>query len=825
MKRNWHGRPICSSSPTTRGGPQRRSSAATSAAAEAPLVAPSPAARMEQILDEWASVAVKAPADAFLPDLASPDPFFTDLGTTIRSADRGATRRLARSVQGLRAAEAALTRTEYTAADALAVEALARQHDAPPIDLWARRVRLTAAYFAGRAAEGRQEADRLLPALRARGYLALESDVVSRLAALDYADGSYDRALAGFEHVTELRARLRDTKGAASGHMLAAEAYRAMGRDAEAWEHYLRVLAVGAIPTDPVVAHVRLTSPSVGSLNRRAPEVALALAREAEHHARAERHAGFLTEALYLQARAQAMLGATAEAEELISASQGALAEIADPSAHNRFEAEVLFAEAEVFVTSRPAASVAAAVKASSRFQSNRTAHRLLALAVVEARAWRALARPADAETALRKGVALVEAQQGQIARSDFLPSFLDASWDVYSELVDLKAAGNDAEGAVQWLDRGYDVRRRWQGAGGAVSWAQVSAAGPVVAYLSRRDALWVWVVRDGAVHQRRVPVTSRALIDRTTRLTRLLAQNGVDAALRTEAAALAAAVLWPATDGFTGGDIGRLALVLDPVLQQVPFAMLPWSRRDNRAAVDVAATVLCPSVLACAAAPDPGGIPRGRVAALYSSSGTGDLAPLPLARPEAERIGRRYAGATVDIASEATMRAALTGADLVHFAGHAAPDEQYPGRSMLVLTEGGGPGARVPVSRLLAGGVQVQTVLLSACRTSSAEQRRGHGGTGVAGEFLRAGVRHVVAAQWDVQDQAASDVMDLVHEALATGAQPWDAVRHAQRVFRQDPARRPRDWAGYVAFTSASSPPEPGNGHGRSTPTERERP
>jgi CHAT domain-containing protein len=85
--------------------------------------------------------------------------------------------------------------------------------------------------------------------------------------------------------------------------------------------------------------------------------------------------------------------------------------------------------------------------------------------------------------------------------------------------------------------------------------------------------------------------------------------------------------------------------------------------------------------------------------------------------------------------------------------------------------------------------------------------------------------VRHVVAAQWDVQDQAASDVMDLVHEALATGAQPWDAVRHAQRVFSQDPARHPRDWAGYVAFTSASPAPEPGRGNGTSTPTETERP
>jgi CHAT domain-containing protein len=175
------------------------------------------------------------------------------------------------------------------------------------------------------------------------------------------------------------------------------------------------------------------------------------------------------------------------------------------------------------------------------------------------------------------------------------------------------------------------------------------------------------------------------------------------------------------------------------------------------------------------------------------------------LARGEAERIGRRYAGAIVDVASTASLEGELGRADLVHFAGHAAPDERYPGRSALVLTDDG-QGVRVPLTRLFAGPVTAQTVLLSACRTSRAEQRRGHGGTGVAGEFLRAGVRHVVATQWDVQDQTASDVMDLVHEALAGGALPWDAVRHAQQVLSRDATRPPRDWAGYVAFTAASS-------------------
>jgi CHAT domain-containing protein len=208
----------------------------------------------------------------------------------------------------------------------------------------------------------------------------------------------------------------------------------------------------------------------------------------------------------------------------------------------------------------------------------------------------------------------------------------------------------------------------------------------------------------------------------------------------------------------------------------------------------------------------------------LYSPGGSGDLVSLPLARLEAERIGRRHAGATVEVATESAVVAELGRADLVHFAGHAVPDERYPGRSSLVATDATGQGVRVPLGRLFAGPIHAQTVLLSACRTSNAEQRRGHGGTGVAGEFLRAGVRHVVATQWDVQDQTASDVMDLVHEALAAGELPWDGVRHAQQVLSLDATRRPRDWAGYVAFTASSAPVGGTVGH-ISTPPRAERP
>ena len=180
------------------------------------------------LLDEWADVAAKAPAAAFLPPLLSPDPFYADLGAALVAARGDAARALARSVQDLRAADAAVTRAEYTTADVRASQTLSRSGSVTPIALWARRLQITAAFYAGRAADGRREAERLLPELQARGYRALESDLHLRIAGFDYSAGSYDAALAGYERAIAIRESIGDGKGAASARLAAAEVSRAL---------------------------------------------------------------------------------------------------------------------------------------------------------------------------------------------------------------------------------------------------------------------------------------------------------------------------------------------------------------------------------------------------------------------------------------------------------------------------------------------------------------------------------------------------------------------------------------------------------------------
>lgn len=749
---------------------------------------------------DWAAAAAITPEVA-LPVVSSADGLFPALRDLAAARTGEGRRDLAAAVQALLAADAALATPDYGAAERLA-EGVARQAwtDAAPVRLWAERISLTVGFNTGRGVDVRARAERLAVDAARLGFRALEADARHRLAGLDHVAGAYDQAVDGFESAMALRRAVGNRGGEVSSRLALGDSLRMLGRDPEAWEQYVANLAVGRLD-DPVLDHARLVNPTNASLTAAMPATALAFSREAVRHAEGLGHPGLLTTALYLQARALVRLGAADEARDTMARCREVFGRLADAGIRDRFLADITQAEAEVLVASAPAEAIQRARESQARFVDVRTRHRLLALAVTEAKSHRVLGDIDGARAALMRGVAIVEAQVGQIARADFLPSFVDASWDVYAELVDLEAAAGRPEAALDWLDRGYDVRRRWRR---ETTWslAAVSQAGPVVAYLARPDALWMWVVRDGRVTQRRLAVPRDALARQVARLAHVLTLTAAPAALDAAAAAVARDVWWPiapATAG-AGEAAPRIALVLDPVLQRVPFALLPWEAGRPDRLVDRTAVVLCPSISACAGAATAG--PTGRVAALHAGQGGEGLAPLPEARAEAERVGRRYAGATVDVASERAIARALAGDDLVHFSGHAVADERYPGRSQLLLATDAGAGVRVPLGRVLAGPVHTRLVVLSACRTSRAEARRGDGGAGVAGEFLRAGVTQVIASQWDVRDDLAAEAMDAVHEALAAGAPAWAAVRTAQQRLRASGVP-PQDWAGYVAYTS----------------------
>ena len=69
----------------------------------------------------------------------------------------------------------------------------------------------------------------------------------------------------------------------------------------------------------------------------------------------------------------------------------------------------------------------------------------------------------------------------------------------------------------------------------------------------------------------------------------------------------------------------------------------------------------------------------------------------------------------------------------------------------------------------------------LAACSSSASNMTRPGGLTGLASAFLVAGVGGVIGSLWDVEDAGSAQLMVALHEALAAGDPPAEALRSAQ--------------------------------------------
>lgn len=180
---------------------------------------------------------------------------------------------------------------------------------------------------------------------------------------------------------------------------------------------------------------------------------------------------------------------------------------------------------------------------------------------------------------------------------------------------------------------------------------------------------------------------------------------------------------------------------------------------------------------------------------------------PLPGAREEARRIAIR--GSTVLAGKSATRarlldRLASRPPTTIHFATHATVDAVNPGRSSLLLADGAVTAAEVESLTISA-----DLVTLSGCRTSGGFVYLGEGTLGLTRSFLIAGARSVVSSLWDVEDRAATRIMERFYEGLRDGLPRDQALRQAKLAMRREEVLL-RDRAAFV-LTGAGDRPVPG--------------
>jgi CHAT domain-containing protein len=178
----------------------------------------------------------------------------------------------------------------------------------------------------------------------------------------------------------------------------------------------------------------------------------------------------------------------------------------------------------------------------------------------------------------------------------------------------------------------------------------------------------------------------------------------------------------------------------------------------------------------------------------------------LPGAAPEARQVTELYKSPTTLLGefSPTDIIAGLQHAEVFHFAGHAVFDATRPERSYLALAAKDGRASRIQVREI--EGLRLsnsRVVVLSACRTLGARPTHSGGSAGLSAAFLRAGSSGVVSTMWEIDDDAARDVVVEFHRALQTpGIAPPAALRRAQiAAIRRAESKHQvsSDWAAFA--------------------------
>jgi CHAT domain-containing protein len=206
-----------------------------------------------------------------------------------------------------------------------------------------------------------------------------------------------------------------------------------------------------------------------------------------------------------------------------------------------------------------------------------------------------------------------------------------------------------------------------------------------------------------------------------------------------------------------------RLILTVPGVLREVPWGMLPglrarpftlaasatqWTRfaREQSSPPARAAFVAGPRVVR--------GVEEVSRASLHWSA------------PIVEQGDAAIAQRLTEVASRA---------DVLHIAAHGRHSADNPMFSGLELADGTLFGYDIDLIEKVPG-----TVILSACEVGRSSVRWGEEAVGMTRVWLHAGARAVVAAPVVVADDDACELLGAMHEGLAAGASPSEALAAA---------------------------------------------
>jgi CHAT domain-containing protein/tetratricopeptide (TPR) repeat protein/Tol biopolymer transport system component len=324
-----------------------------------------------------------------------------------------------------------------------------------------------------------------------------------------------------------------------------------------------------------------------------------------------------------------------------------------------------------------------------------------------------------------------------------------------------------------------------------------------LVQYLTAKDALLVWVVKDGKVTGHEVALAREELTARVRDFRLLLQSYSTTDYLGRE---LADALLEPITGDLSAAGAKRLVVVPHGPLHFFPFAALPYGDEEGSYLMDGFAVSYLESatVARFTFAPRSGDAKteKGKVLALVNPAvpELGDSATLPFAAKEADVIPRYFPATTAKEggdASESAMREGAESYDVLHVASHGDFRPLTPGDSRLMLSPGDGNDGALTVNEVFGLDVRADMVTLSACDSGLGKLSPADEIIGLNRAFMYAGAETVVSSLWRISDVASAVTMKRFYRYLAEGQDKAEAMRQAQAVVRKY-FKHPAYWSSF---------------------------
>lgn len=480
--------------------------------------------------------------------------------------------------------------------------------------------------------------------------------------------------------------------------------------------------------------------------------------------------------------------------------------ELPDEALRNTAQDDLTFIEGSIRRRSEPARA-AALLKGYVQSSLARGRTTFLAEAYLEqARAVRVGGNHNAAAVLYGQAIREIDTQREGAARSGIIDAYFGTADTAARELVDLLASQGRVEEAFGVLDRSRGRALAELDNSIAIEDPLSRLRPDVVAisYLTLTDRLLIFTIDARSGPRLQIVATSAQMLRAASeQFTRAL-RSGDEREASLLGVKLHRQLIAPIADR-----IGRArALVIIPgeSLAVIPFAAL----RDphGKYLFERASIAYAPSV-AIAARPRTGRLARNGVLVVGNPDFDRSEFPLPLlagAKDEAARVRREHAGAKFLTGKDATPRRVLDAvreSGIVHLAAHAVVVPGDPMRSFLLLARDGSASGLLYASEIAAQRIDVEVVVLAACRSAASPQARGDVTT-LSLAFLAAGAHNVVGALWDLDDHSAPVVAAAFHRRIAAGDDPAEALRQTQL---ESAGRVPlATWSAFTLSTVGSS-------------------